>query len=84
MCIQLDCIMCVYSTRLEVRKHGHVVHTIQDCQFINSPEWIMSQDVPYIFEASVNTAQHPFYLIKVSIESGMGGGGFGGAYRQTP
>jgi hypothetical protein len=44
----------------------------------------MSQDVPYIFEASVNTAQHPFYLIKVSIESGMGGGGFGGAYRQTP
>lgn len=41
------------STRLDVRKHGHVVHTIKDCEFTNSPEWIMSQDVPYTYEASI-------------------------------
>ena len=35
---------------MEIRKHGSLVHVIEQYQFLNSPEWVLSQEQPHTFE----------------------------------
>ncbi|XP_046848868.1 popeye domain-containing protein 3-like isoform X2 [Xenia sp. Carnegie-2017] len=49
---QLDNLWILLKGKLNVLQHDKVLYTIEDCEFINSPEWIIAKEKSYIYKVT--------------------------------